>query len=110
MLQHRAVDLYLAVQLAGACWRAAAKAWDVAPGCARTRAAVSAAKACCGKAARLAGQEGVQMFGAMGFTEEADIGLYLRSALHGASWLGGEAAHRRRFHDINHAADIEAYA
>lgn len=96
-LQHRAVDLYLAVELAKAAWRTAARLQAGAPGHPDTIAAVSAAKAVANRAALDTAKAGVQIFGAMGFTEEADIGLYLRTALHWASWLGGESAHRRRF-------------
>ena len=96
-LQHRAADLYLAVELAKAAWRNAARLQSSQPGTLTTQMAISTAKATCAKAARIVGQEGVQFFGAMGFTEEADIGLYLRSALHWSAWLGGEAAHCRNY-------------
>ena len=105
VLQHRAADLYLAVELAKATWRNAARLQDRQPGSPTTRMAISTAKATCAKAARNVGREGVQFFGAMGFTEEADIGLYLRSALHWGAWLGGEGAHSRRyFADLNSSA------
>ena len=101
-LQHRAVDLYLGVELAKASWRTAARLQEQASGEAETIAAVSAAKAVASNAARDTCSAGVQFFGAMGFTEEADIGLYLRTALHWASWLGGETAHRERFRAASH--------
>ena len=41
-------------------------------------------------------RECVQMHGAMGFTHDCDIGLYLKRALVLAAWLGNPAAHRRR--------------
>jgi alkylation response protein AidB-like acyl-CoA dehydrogenase len=104
-LQHRAVDLYLAVELAKAAWRNAARLQGAEPGARATRMAISAAKATSAKAALNMGREGVQFFGAMGFTEEADIGLYLRSALQWSAWLGGEAAHGRNyFADLNSMA------
>ena len=104
-VQHRLVDLYLAVELAKASWRSAARLQERAPGTPATRAAISAAKAVANKAARDTANAGVQLFGAMGFTEEADIGLYLRTALHWASWLGGDSAHRRDFHAATQMRD-----
>lgn len=97
VLQHLAVDLHLSVELAKASWRTAARLQENAPDDPATIAAVSAAKAVANKAARDTANAGVQFFGAMGFTEEADIGLYLRTALHWASWLGSESAHQDRF-------------
>jgi alkylation response protein AidB-like acyl-CoA dehydrogenase len=97
-LQHRAVDLYLLVELAKASWRHAVQLNENLPGDQVTIAAISAAKITAIRAARATSQAGVQFFGAMGFTEEADIGLYLRSALQWGAWLGSESAHRRRFY------------
>jgi alkylation response protein AidB-like acyl-CoA dehydrogenase len=105
-LQHRATDLYLAVELAKATWRRAARLYDTQPGTDLTQMAISAAKVTSAKAARKVTKEGVQLFGAMGFTEEADIGLYLRSALQWSAWLGGEAAHGRRY--LNNLLDRRA--
>ena len=96
-LQHRAVDLYTRVELAKATWRRAAALYQQAPQGAEAYAAISAAKAISIRAARDTAIAGVQFFGAMGFTEEADIGLYLRTALHWSSWLGNETVHRRNF-------------
>ncbi len=44
-----------------------------------------------------ASRAAVQMHGAMGFTDEAQPGLYLRAAMHGAAWLGTATMHRRNF-------------
>ncbi|MES2320773.1 MAG: acyl-CoA dehydrogenase family protein [Pseudomonadota bacterium] len=96
-IQHRCVDLHIAVRLASASWRHALVQFESAPASAATEAAVSAAKARCGEVAIRVAREAVQMHGAMGFAEEVDIGFYLRSALHLSSLLGGPQAHRRRF-------------
>jgi len=37
------------------------------------------------------------MHGAMGFSDECDIGLFLKRAITRAGWLGGTEVHRRRF-------------
>jgi alkylation response protein AidB-like acyl-CoA dehydrogenase len=88
-IQHRCADLYTAVQMSGASWREAA--YRPSP------VSIAAAKARCGDSALMVAREAVQMHGAMGFTEEADIGLYLRASLHLSSWLGTPTAQRRRF-------------
>ncbi|MGN6456940.1 MAG: acyl-CoA dehydrogenase family protein, partial [Achromobacter mucicolens] len=44
-------------------------------------------------AARLA----IQLHGAIGYTDECDVSLYFRSALHLAAWLGNATAHRQRY-------------
>jgi alkylation response protein AidB-like acyl-CoA dehydrogenase len=97
-LQHDAVDLYLLVELAGSSWRRAVRLLDEEPGTANCRAAISAAKTAGNRAAQSSGRKGVQIFGAMGFTDEADIALYLRASLHLAGYLGTEIAHNRRFY------------
>lgn len=96
-LQHRAADLYMAGQLSCASWRRAAALWDAAPGSTQARAAISAAKARAGQTALITARAGIQMFGGLGFAEEADAGLAFRIALQYSSWLGGPAKHLQRF-------------
>lgn len=96
-VQHRCADLYIEGELCDASWHHALASYEQAPLARNTAAAVSAAKARCGATAVMAGKQGVQLFGAMGFAEEVDIGLYLRAALFGAAWLGSTLAHRRHF-------------
>lgn len=95
-IQHRCVDLRIAVELSAASLRNAIHALERAPGTAATNAAISAAKARCGDTATLVGRSAVQMHGAIGFTEDAPIGVYLRMAMSAAGWLGGAVDHRRR--------------
>lgn len=96
-IQHRCVDHKVANLMAGAAWRNAQRAFDAAPLSPETQAAISAAKARCGDAAMAACKGAVQMHGAMGFTEEGGVGIYLRAAMQFANWLGNATAHRRRF-------------
>lgn len=75
-LQHRAAHLYSELEIARA---AALKAQQLLDeGSPRADAMVSAAKAKAGWTARLAVQEGVQMHGGIGMTDEHDIGLYMK--------------------------------
>lgn len=100
-LQHRSADLYMACQLSRASWRRAAIRWDTQPGSAAARTAISAAKARASQTALRVARSAVQMFGGLGFAEEADVGLALRIALQYSSWLGSPAQHLQRFADLS---------
>ena len=94
-VRHRCVDLRIQVELAAASWRQAAAEFDNNPQ--DSPADIYAAKARCADVAREVGRAAVQLHGAMGFTVECDIGLYLRAALQYAPWLGSPVAMRRSF-------------
>ncbi|MCC6532985.1 MAG: acyl-CoA dehydrogenase family protein [Burkholderiales bacterium] len=96
-LQHRAADCYVQIELAGAVLAeaAAAERPDLAP--ADRASLASRAKRRCGEAATLIAREGIQMHGAMGFTDGCDIGLYAKRMLVLSAWLGGIHYHARRF-------------
>ncbi len=92
-LQHRAVDCGAQLELARAVLADAVAAGDAAD-----RAALaSRVKARCGDAAWLIAREGIQMFGAMGFTDELDLSLYVKRILVLSASLGAAHHHRRRF-------------
>ncbi len=96
-LQHRAVDLHMAAALGEASVDQAAELYDADPDAATTRAAISAAKARACEAAALASREAIQLHGAIGFTEESDVSLFVRTILGLTPRFGGALAHRRRF-------------
>lgn len=96
-LQHRAVDQRVMLALTRASLEAAAAAWDADANPAARRAAVSRAKARASETALRITREAVQMHGAIGYTDEGDIGLYLRRAMVLANAFGSAALHRRRF-------------
>lgn len=99
-LQHRAVDLYIQTQLASAVLEEGLPALARSPD-ARTRAAlVSRIKARCSEAGLRIARESIQLHGAMGFTDEFDIGLYLKRALVLSAWLGNAGYHRRRYVEL----------
>ena len=76
VLQHRAANLYSELEIARA---AALKAQQLLDeGSAEAEAMVSVAKAKAGRVSTLAVQEGVQMHGGIGMTDEYDIGLYMK--------------------------------
>jgi alkylation response protein AidB-like acyl-CoA dehydrogenase len=75
-LQHRSAHLYSELEIARA---AALKAQQLLDeGSEEAEAMVSVAKAKAGRASTLAVQEGVQMHGGIGMTDEYDIGLYMK--------------------------------
>jgi acyl-CoA dehydrogenase len=57
----------------------------------------SAAKARCSDAYRLVGNEGVQMHGGIGMTDEHDVGFYLKRARAAEILLGDAPYHRDRY-------------
>ncbi len=76
VLQHRAAHLYSELEIARS---AALKAQQLLDeGSPDAEAMVSVAKAKAGRASTLAVQEGVQMHGGIGMTDEYDIGLYMK--------------------------------
>ena len=77
-LQHRAAHLYVEIELARAATIKALQKLDETIETAE--AAVSVAKAKAGTTATLAVQEGVQMHGGMGMTDQFDIGLFMKRA------------------------------
>jgi 3-oxochol-4-en-24-oyl-CoA dehydrogenase len=93
-LQHRLVDAYIQGELTQACLEASIAASEADPGCLARMA--SRVKARAAHAALQASRLAIQVHGAMGFTDECDVGLYFKRALGTAAWLGNAAAHRRR--------------
>jgi len=70
---------------------------DRGPAAAARAAAASRVKARCADAAARITREAIQFHGAIGFTDEFDVGLYLKRALVLTAWLGGASWHRRRY-------------
>ena len=97
-LQHRAADLYIAQRTCRHALDeviAEVAAPDLTP---EARGALaSRIKARCSEASLRITREAIQMHGAIGFTDEHDIGLYLKRAITLSGWLGGAEVHRRRF-------------
>ncbi len=97
-LQHRAVDMLVQVELAEACLRECVQAAAVAAlGQAPLAAMASRAKARCAHAATEVTRAAIQLHGAIGTTNEYDIGLYFKRAMALASRLGNAATHRQRW-------------
>nr|WP_269140793.1 acyl-CoA dehydrogenase [Oryzicola mucosus] len=96
-LQHRATDLFIQQELSAVAISRAVADFEMATD-SRTRAiAASRAKARLSSAALIVTKEAIQMHGGIGYTDEHDIGLYLKRALTLSAWLGNAAEHRARF-------------
>ena len=77
-LQHRAAQLYVDIEITRAAVLKALQALDT--DIAKATTAVAVAKARAGATATLAVQEGVQMHGGMGMTDQFDIGFFMKRA------------------------------
>lgn len=77
-LQHRAATLYIDIEISRAATLKALQTLD--QDAAKADHAVSVAKARAGTTATRAVQEGVQMHGGMGMTDQFDIGLFMKRA------------------------------
>jgi alkylation response protein AidB-like acyl-CoA dehydrogenase len=96
-LQHRAADLKIQIALTRASVEAAAGTLDSAVPLPVKQAAVSRAKARAGEAGMLVTRQAIQLHGGIGYTDEYDVGLYLRKAMVLAGLFGTPALHRARF-------------
>ncbi|MEI8400293.1 MAG: acyl-CoA dehydrogenase [Alcaligenaceae bacterium] len=93
-LKHRAVETYVHIEIAAACLDEVLS--DIESG-ASLAASASRVKARCAHAGLLVTRGSIQFHGAIGFTDECNIGLYLKRAMFLSSWLGGAASHRARY-------------
>jgi alkylation response protein AidB-like acyl-CoA dehydrogenase len=96
-LQHRAVDLYIQMRLSAAVLEEALHVLDQNPDPMARAAYASRVKARCSDAGLRITREAIQIHGAIGFTDECDVGLYLKRAMVLAAWLGNAQQHRRRY-------------
>ncbi|MDI1264753.1 MAG: acyl-CoA dehydrogenase [bacterium] len=94
VIRHRLADMAMNCDEARSMALRAALMVDAEP-VTRGRAA-SAAKAKIGKCSRYVAEQSVQLHGAMGVTEELDIGLYFKRLLAFDTLFGGSAHHYRR--------------
>ena len=94
-LRHRAADMQLVLMKAAALTEAAILAVDQAR--ADRAQAVSAACVEVGDAVRIVGESAVQIHGAMGLTEELNLGGHFKRALAIAAAFGPRAGHLARF-------------
>ena len=95
VIQHRAVDLNVMCEVAQAGVREALAQMDSETDPKVRARLASRAKARAVTAAKKITRDAIQLHGAVGYTDEFDIGLYLNRALVLSAWLGDDAYHRR---------------
>ena len=94
-LKHRAANVFMEIELCRSAVMAAATAAGAGEG--DLPLLVSLAKARCSDAFVLATNEGVQMHGGIGMTDEHDAGLYMKRARAAEMTFGDAAWHRDRW-------------
>jgi 3-oxochol-4-en-24-oyl-CoA dehydrogenase len=97
VLQHRTVDGFIDIELNRSLAYRVLAAFDAGE---HHPAMVSAAKARASRCALEITRAALQMHGAIGYTEEHDIGLYYKRAIALAAQYGGELGHTGRFSSL----------
>ena len=97
VLQHRAVDGFIDIELNRSLAYRVLAAFDAGE---HHPAMVSAAKARASRSALDMTRDALQMHGAIGYTEEHDIGLYYKRAIALAARYGSELGHAGRFSSL----------
>jgi len=105
-LQHKAVDLYIEKEIAVSVIAEAARVLDDAPGVSERTRITCRAKSRASETGLRVCREAIQLHGAIGYTDEYDIGLYLKRALVLSAWLGNAAQQRRRYAECAFAAGV----
>ena len=102
-VKHHLADVAVEIEFANPVVHRAAYA--VADNHARRDAFVSHAKLAAGRAARLAARHGIQAHGAMGYTWEADLQMYMKRAWAMDAYWGDSVFHKARVADFVFADD-----
>lgn len=96
-LQHQAVDLAIQVELCRSVVQQAARVFDTQSSSSARASAASQAKARASAAALKVIQGCIQLHGGIAYTEECQLGAYLKRAMVSAAWLGDASQHRERW-------------
>ncbi len=104
-LQHRAVDLYIQVEISSAVLEQTAALFDSEADAQRRAQAASQLKARASDAALIVTKGAVQLHGGIAYTDEYHVGLFLKRAMVLASWLGNATVHRTRHGALADAAE-----
>ena len=110
-LQHRTVDLLIQQELTASVVTQALALLDDPDAEASARSALaSRVKSRASDAGLQVAREAVQLHGAIGVTDEYDLGLYLQRALVLAAWLGNGNQQRRRYANLTQNATAQEHA
>ena len=97
-LQHRAANMFTELELCKSCVLESLSAFEEKSN--DIQRLVSLSKAKVGETFHLVSNEGVQMHGGVGVTDEYDIGLYLKRARVAEQTFGNSEFHRNRYAEI----------
>ena len=100
-LQHRAVDLLVQNALTEAALGEVIARLGCDSNSAERGRDASRVKARASAAALHMAKESIQFHGAIGFTDEYDLGLYVQRTIVLSAWLGNAWMHRRRYAQLN---------
>ncbi|WP_126975929.1 acyl-CoA dehydrogenase family protein [Frigidibacter oleivorans] len=99
-LQHRATEMKIEVELARAAIFATARRLDTGTGGDAARRGIARCRLRASSSTMRVVREAIQMHGAMGITDEADIGLFVCKAMVETGFFGGAALQRRILSDL----------
>ena len=98
-LQHRAADMFSEIELSKSALRKALV--DLENNDDNASRSVSMAKSLISETAQLVSNEGIQMFGGIGMTDEEDIGFFLKRIRVLMQTFGGASYHKKRYADLS---------
>ena len=110
VLQHRMVDMRLQLEVSRAVLAEAALEFAAAADMSARQMAVSRAAARLSDAAMDTARKAVQLHGAIGMTDECDVGLYVRKVVTLVNRHGAPRLHRARYLQLHRAAAPQAGA
>lgn len=96
-LQHKTVDLLVAMEIARSVVTQNTRLFEAATSAEYRALLASQTKARCAESVLVVTKGCIQLHGGMGYTDEADIGMFLKRAMVLAAWLGGADFHRARY-------------
>ncbi len=105
VIQHRAVDMKIMLEISEAAVRESLVAMEVTTNSLTRAKLASRAKARAATTAQKITRESIQLHGAVGYTDEFDVGLLLNRALVLSAWLGDATYHRRRWLELRDAEE-----
>jgi len=106
-LQHRATEMKISEELSRAAIFATARRFDTAASVEERAQGAARCKRRAGDLAMLVAREAIQMHGAMGITDEADIGLYVRKAMTDANLFGSPRQQRATLSEMLKTEDTQ---
>lgn len=99
-LQHKSVDLFVLAEISRSVVLQTIALFDSDASDEERAIAASQVKARCSDAAMQITKSSIQLHGGIAYTDEANIGLYLKKAMYLGSWLGTATAHRARYAEL----------